>query len=129
MRRFLAVAFAAALVLSVSAPVMAAKPPLLAASITVNELGPFAIGDSVTFTVTVPKGVHPLVYLACYADADQHQVYGQFGRPHKVFILGGDWSQWTTPTDPHYLAPAVCAGYLYADNLLLLAQTKTFPVP
>ena len=129
MRRFLVVAFAAALVLSVAAPVAAGKSPPVEASIVLNGPGPFAIGDPVAFTVTVPKGVHPLVYLACYATADQHQVYGQFGRPHTVFILGGDWSQWTTPTDPHYLAPAVCAGYLYADNLLLLAQTKTFPVP
>lgn len=130
MRRILA---GLALALLIVTPVAAAKPIPVAPSIVVNEVGPFAIGDPITFTVTVPKlrgREYPLVYLACRVEG--RVVYGQLDLPTTTFILGGGASPWIDPNDPDYLAPAICIGYLYAYGSLqsntqdLLAQTAPF---
>lgn len=94
---------------------MNAKPVPVAASISVNEPGPFAIGDTVTFTTTVPKltgGAYPMVLLQAFVDGVV--VYGQLDYPHVAFLLGGGSSPWIDPTNPNYRKPAVCHASLWA---------------
>ena len=114
----------------IASPVSAARPIPATPSIVVNEAGPFAIGDPVTFTVVVPKlhgREYPLVYLVCTVDAAV--VYGQLDLPTTTFILGGGSSPWIDPNDPDYRKPATCVGYLYSyPSVTLLSETAPFNV-
>jgi hypothetical protein len=108
MRRFLAVAFAAALILSVAVPVAAAPAPP-SGTIVLDTAAP-AYGQPVTFTTTVSGRLkvyqYPLVYVACSQD---ELVYGQLDYPDTAFILGGGSSLWVTRGG----GPAECIATLY----------------
>lgn len=130
MRHLLVATLAAALILSVAAPaVSAAKPVVEPAAIGLNETGPFAIGDPVTFTTSTGRLAgyeYPLVYLDCRQDGVT--VYGQLDFPDTIFILGAGSSPWLALG-----GPATCTGYLYAyghrfanQTIRLLAQTVPF---
>jgi len=108
------------------------KPEPVTASIVLNEPGPFAIGDTVTFTTTVPKlkgNEYPMILLK--ATVDGEVVYGQLDHPDTAFLLGGGSSPWIDPSNPHYRQPATCVAELwsYGGNRgeYRLASTPTFP--
>ena len=109
MRRFLAVAFAAALVLSLAAPAAAAPAPL-SGTIVLDTAAP-AYGQPVTFTTSVTGRLkhyqYPLVYVACSQAGVL--VYGQLDYPDAAFLLGGGSSDWVTLGG----GPADCTATLY----------------
>lgn len=81
-------------------------------SIRLNESGPFALGDSVTFTTSVSGltgNEYPMVYLECSSDADGTRVYGQLDHPNSVFVLGGGSSLWWSVG-----GSAACTAHLYS---------------
>ncbi|MCU0506475.1 MAG: hypothetical protein MUE82_12035 [Chloroflexi bacterium] len=115
MRKLVGVAVAVALVLTVSGTALAARggnggggggghgggggnvvaPP--AASIVMNEVGPFAFGGYVTFTTNAAGlngGEYPLVYVRCDSVVDGSVLYGQLDYPTTAFLLGGGSSPW-----------------------------------
>jgi len=98
MRRFLALALAAGLVLSVAAPAMAGKAPALPTGTIALDTAVPAYQQPVTFTTSVTgklKGYqYPLVYVACSQDGVL--VYGQLDFPDAAFLLGGGSSEWVT---------------------------------
>lgn len=108
-----------------------AAPRVPTGSITLNESGPYAFGDGVTFTTSV-SGLrghqYPLVYVVCYSLEDGHLLYGQLDYPETTFILGGGSSPWHEDRDD-----AECVGRLYVygnkDGYpLFLSQTPKFIV-
>lgn len=68
-------------------------PSTITPTISLNEPLPVALGDTVTFSVTVPKGIkNPWISLLAYqGDAT---VYGEGGVPGHAFVLGGASSDW-----------------------------------
>lgn len=101
MRRFLAVALAAALVLSFAVPVLAAKPADGPTSIALVTPDPH-FGGTVTFAVTFSKADAKYAYtgrgggarieVLCYQSGAL--VYGEAGTYLDSFLLGGGWSLW-----------------------------------
>jgi hypothetical protein len=121
MRRFLAVAFAAALVLSVAVPVMAAKPPDGPTSIALTTAAPH-FGGTVAFAVTFSKADSKYDYtgraggarieVLCYQFGVL--VYGEAGTYLDTFLLGGGGSIWVYQF-PN--TPASCVANLFRfDN-------------
>jgi hypothetical protein len=124
MRRLFALALAASLVLSVAAPVTAARAAV-SGTITLDTAAP-AYQLPVTFTTTVTgklKGYqYPLVYVECSQDV---LVYGQLDFPDVAFVLGGGSSEWVTRGG----GAAECVAHLmiypgihHNDPILDLAQ-------
>ena len=127
MRRFLALALAAGLLLSVAVPVSAA-PAAPSGTIVLDTAAP-AYGQTVTFTTSVTgklKGYqYPLVYVACSQDGVL--VYGQLDFPDAAFLLGGGSSLWVTRGG----GPAECIATLYIypglhDGPILWLASTTF---
>ena len=97
-----------------------------------NEAGPYAFGDSVTFSTTVTglKGQErPMIYVECYSVVDGTLLYGQLDHADSVFVLGGGSSLWWTQRDD-----ADCLAHLYAyggkekgvDTIVELAPPVAF---
>jgi hypothetical protein len=62
-----------------------------------NEPGPYAFGQSVTFSWSVDglKGnQYPLIYVTAFSKVDGTLLYGQLDHPDAAFLLGGGWSLW-----------------------------------
>lgn len=75
-----------------------------------NEPGPYAFGDTVTFTtgVTGLKGnQYALVYLEAVSVVDGEVLYGQLDLPSTPFLLGGGSSPWHDQRDDVH-----CTAYL-----------------
>jgi len=109
------------------------KPEPVSASIVRNEPLPLSIGDTVTFTTTVPRlkgGAYPMVLLK--ATVDGEVVYAQLDHPDTAFLLGGGSSPWIDPSNPHYRQPATCVAELWSyggpKGEERLASTAEFPV-
>ena len=142
MRRFLAVALAAALLVTLSGTAFAAKggnkggngggntgAGTTVSGITLDQAGQaLSFGSSVTFT-TVAVGLtgnqYPLIYLQCGQGTTV--VYGQLDVPTATFTLGGASSPWWSSP-----GPATCQATLYAYGgnpyIVWLAATLTFGV-
>lgn len=126
MRRLLV---AAAIVLGgLLSPVIAtAAPSARAGTIVLNESGPFAFQDEVTFTTTdnLKGREYPMVYVVCTSDVTGEVLYGQLDHPNTVFVLGGGSSPWHASSDD-----ANCKGVLYSyggrEDQVFLAETPSF---
>ncbi len=86
-------------------------PPQATGTITgPNEPGPYAFGDTVTFTTTI-DGTHgreyPMVYVEARSVVDDAVLYGELNTPGSVFTLGGGSSPWFGQRDD-----ANCRGVL-----------------
>lgn len=127
MRRLLLAALIITAVVGVALPVSAA-PPTPSGTISINEPGPYAFGDTVTFTTTSSglKGYqYPMVYLVCTSDIDGSVLYGQLDYPNVAFPIGGGSSPWWVNPEP----TATCVGKLYVyghHDIIPLAQTAAF---
>ena len=125
MRRFLALALAAGLLVATTAPA-AAAPASVSGTIVLDTAAP-AFGEPVTFTTSVTGKLrgyqYPLVYVACYQAGVL--VYGQLDFPDAPFLLGGGSSEWVTRGG----GPAECIATLYIypglhdDAIVWLAST------
>ncbi len=123
-------ALIAAALVTLSAGVAMAAKPVPTGTIEFASVDP-VIGGEVTFTATddnLRGNQWAMVYLVC--EVDGTVVYGQLAKPDETFILGGGSSDWITPGDPNYLAPATCKASLrvYPDGVVILAETETFGV-
>ncbi|MFA7249466.1 MAG: hypothetical protein WC273_07505 [Dehalococcoidia bacterium] len=79
------------------------------ASVSLDQTAP-ALGDSVTFSYTVPGGVsHPRIRLVCSQSGVA--VYGWDDYADQPFLLGGHGSQWLTNG-----GPADCHADLYRSS-------------
>ena len=81
-------------------------------TIAINGAGPWAFGDTVTFTTTVDGlkgGQYPLVYVVAFSVVDGSMLYGQLDHPDVGFVLGGGSSQWHLQRDD-----ANCLAHLFA---------------
>lgn len=68
-------------------------PPTITPTISLNEPLPVALGDTVTFSVTVPKGTkNP--WISLIAHQGETLVYGEGNPPDATFKLGGWSSVW-----------------------------------
>jgi hypothetical protein len=96
------------------------------------EAGPYAFGQSVTFSWSVDglKGnQYPLVYVTAFSKVDGSLLYGQLDHPDVAFVLGGGSSQWHQQRDD-----ADCVAHLFAyggkdqgqDTIVELAAPVTF---
>ena len=124
MRRFLALALAAGLLLSVAIPVSAVKPVPVTATIALATADPH-FGGIVTFTATAPRRIKvPRVEVLCFQSGTL--VYGETGSlaqalgdgtdplGYSGFLLGGAGSIWVYQF-PN--TPASCvANLFYFDN-------------
>ena len=142
MRRFLAVALAAVLLVTLSGTAFAAKggnkggngggntgSGTTVSSITLDQAGQtLSFGSGVTFT-TVVAGLsgnqYPMVYLQCLQDTTV--VYGQLDVSTATFVLGGGSSPWWNSP-----GPANCIAQLDAyggnNGIQVLASTPWFAV-
>ena len=91
------------------ATAQAAKPAPVVASIAIDQAAPYAVGDVLTFTTTIPRlsgWEYPMVAVACFQDVDgdgviEHGwpwddvVYTELAKPGSTFTLGGYSSIWT----------------------------------
>jgi len=97
-------------------------------TIVLNEPGPYAFQDEITFTVTTSglKGYqYPMVYVLCTSVVDGQPLYGQLAHPEETFVLGGGSSQWYTQRDD-----ANCTATLYAyEGLKKNAQITQLAAP
>lgn len=75
------------------------KPGVATASssIQLDAGSDLRLGGKVTFSTTAAGlggGEYPLLYVACYAEANGNIVYGQLDHPDVTFVLGGGSSDW-----------------------------------
>lgn len=106
---------------------IAAAPNNVVGSIAIDQPAPYALGDTLTFTTTIPKlkgYQYPMIVVACYQDVDGNGtveipalyegspdlVYAWLDHPDQPFVLGatGD-SGWRQNG-----GPAECKATLYA---------------
>ena len=90
------------------------KPGLatVSSSIQLDAGSDLRLGGTVTFSTTAVDlngGEYPLLYVACYAEANGNIVYGQLDHPNVTFVLGGGSSDWWTVG-----GSADCKAWLYA---------------
>ena len=115
-----------ALVALVLVAAASAAPPVPSGSIVLNEAGPFAFGDTVTFT-TAATGLrgnqYPLVYVECRSVVDGEVLYGQLDLPETGFLLGGGSSPWWLDRDD-----VTCLAHLYAYGGKTIVELAV-PVP
>ncbi len=118
MRKILLGALVALVLVLAAGSALAAKPahagpPAPSGTISgPNEAGPYAFGDSVTFTTTssnLKGNQYPLVYVECRSVVDGSLLYGQLDLPETVFVLGGGSSPWWDQRDD-----VNCLAHLYA---------------
>ena len=87
-----------------------AAPAAPSGSIAIDQPGPYAFGDAVTFTTSTDglKGSqYPMVYVACYQGVEK--VWGNLRSPDTVFTLGSGSNDWARNG-----GPADCEAWLYA---------------
>jgi hypothetical protein len=99
----------AVLLLAASAAAGKAAPT---GSIQINQPGPYAFQDVVTFTTSASglKGTqYPMVYVECRSVVDDEVLYGQLDHPNVSFVLGGGSSPWWQDRDDTH-----CTATLYA---------------
>lgn len=133
MRRLLLAALIVTAVVGVALPVSAA-PPVPSGTISINETGPYAFGDTITFTTTVSHlkaSTWPMVLVSCYAADDPSLLLqGMLDTPDAGFLLGGSWSPWWG--NPNHDGTCVAELLIYSRQAGgvagSLAQTETFPV-
>jgi hypothetical protein len=107
LKKFLLILMPIAAFLAIPA-IAEAAPTSVSPSITINQAGPYYIGDTLTFTTTVPKlfgWQYPMIDVQCYQDVDgdgtlefgypwEDIVYSELYKPSESFTLGGYSSIW-----------------------------------
>lgn len=114
-----------------------AAPRVATGTIVLNEPGPHAFGDVVTFTTSsqgLKSNQSTLAYLLCRTipdDGPYDTLYDKFDLPNAAFVLGGPdaWAWLGAPQD------ATCIGRLYrytvkgtSSIISWLADTAPFTV-
>jgi hypothetical protein len=119
MKKLIALATAAFVVGVLALPAQAAKPVPTGTITGPNEVVPYALGSTVTFTTTTTALAgweYPMVAVWCYQDAVL--VYMQLDYPDVGFVLGGGSSDWLVSG-----GPASCTANLYAYGNKAHVQT------
>lgn len=125
MRKFItALALTATSLLGFTATSVAAKP-LPTGTISIDQPGPYAFGDHVSFTTTsqnVQGVIHTMVLVECWSVVDGTLLVGQLDFPDADWILGGGgWSPWFEPEhageDGYCVASLLVYGGKYGGSL------------